>query len=214
MESKSSTTTEKRRREIAMAFYNCAREKGISATTTRDIAREAGVKQGLLYHYFKDREDMIEEMVVSIANDHVDNFVKNLEMSGSPVDALDAATDFLISEEMIRDNGSLFYDIWSEAKRNERVARAMERTYNIFRKTIFRFLHDSAIADGMTYADINNLASIIMAIFEGVFLQWDFDRTNVDLPALKDISKTMVRSYVESKSNARISVQDDKKKKA
>lgn len=33
--------------------------KGFSASTTKDIAREAGVTDGLIYHYFKSKQDLI-----------------------------------------------------------------------------------------------------------------------------------------------------------
>lgn len=34
-------------------------EKGFVGSTTKDIAREAGVTDGLIYHYFKSKEDLL-----------------------------------------------------------------------------------------------------------------------------------------------------------
>jgi len=49
------------REMIARAALECILEKGVAATSTRDICVAAGVSRGALYSYFKSREDLIAE---------------------------------------------------------------------------------------------------------------------------------------------------------
>lgn len=44
--------------KIKMAALNLFNEKGYSATTTREIANEVGIKSSTLYFYFKSKEDI------------------------------------------------------------------------------------------------------------------------------------------------------------
>ncbi len=37
---------------------------GLEGTTTKDIAREAGVSSGLLYHYYKSKEELLLDVVM------------------------------------------------------------------------------------------------------------------------------------------------------
>lgn len=47
---------EERREQILDAAIRIFCEKGFAGTTIRDIAREVGVTEGLLYHYFESKE--------------------------------------------------------------------------------------------------------------------------------------------------------------
>ena len=38
-------------------------ERGLKATTVRDIADSAGILSGSLYHHFKSKEQMVEEVM-------------------------------------------------------------------------------------------------------------------------------------------------------
>jgi len=55
--------SEERRRQIlaaAMGVFAC---KGYTGATNKDIAREAGVTSGLIYHYFADKRALFEAVV-------------------------------------------------------------------------------------------------------------------------------------------------------
>jgi len=49
-----------RRRELLDAAANVFARKGFHASRVGDIAEEAGVAHGLLYHYFRSKEDVLE----------------------------------------------------------------------------------------------------------------------------------------------------------
>src|SRR5215217_6740993 len=51
---------EERRRAILDAAVRVFARKGAHATRVGDIAAEAGVSHGLLYHYFRSKEDVLE----------------------------------------------------------------------------------------------------------------------------------------------------------
>jgi AcrR family transcriptional regulator len=49
---------------------------GVAKVTTRLIAREAGVAEGLIYHYFKDKAELIHEVIEQHINDVRDTVEK------------------------------------------------------------------------------------------------------------------------------------------
>ena len=49
---------EERREQILDAAIRIFCEKGFAGTTIRDIAREVGVTEGLLYHYFESKDQL------------------------------------------------------------------------------------------------------------------------------------------------------------
>jgi AcrR family transcriptional regulator len=53
----------KNRQNIIGATERLLQTKGLAQMTTRNIAREAGVAEGLIYHHFKDKAELIQEVV-------------------------------------------------------------------------------------------------------------------------------------------------------
>ncbi len=51
---------EQTRQKIVMAALKAFGEKGYSSTTVSQIAKEAGISKGLIYHYFSGKEDVLK----------------------------------------------------------------------------------------------------------------------------------------------------------
>ena len=51
------------RQNIICATERLLQTHGLARLTTREIAREAGVAEGLIYHHFKDKAELIHEVV-------------------------------------------------------------------------------------------------------------------------------------------------------
>ncbi len=64
-----------KRQRIIDAAVNLFSEKGYHGATTALISKEAGVSQGLLFHYFRDKEDLF----TSIVKDKYNTFTGELE---------------------------------------------------------------------------------------------------------------------------------------
>ncbi|HJT57159.1 MAG TPA: helix-turn-helix domain-containing protein, partial [Ktedonobacteraceae bacterium] len=54
---------EDRREQIIDAAMHVFAEKGFVRATNKDIAREAGITPGLIYHYFDSKEALLKAIV-------------------------------------------------------------------------------------------------------------------------------------------------------
>ncbi len=54
-------------------------EKGFAATKVEDVARRAGVSKGLLYLYFKTKEDLFKAVIRNFVSPKVDALIVNIE---------------------------------------------------------------------------------------------------------------------------------------
>lgn len=85
-----------RRRAILDAATQVFAEKGFHSARVSDIAAEAGVAHGLVYHYFDSKEQMLNEMfterwsLLLAALDHAD------ENLATPREKLTAAASFIV----------------------------------------------------------------------------------------------------------------------
>ena len=61
--------------KIIESFFSLMKEKDFHSITTAEIARNAEVTEGLIYKYFKDKKDLLYQVL----NDHFSEFLAKIE---------------------------------------------------------------------------------------------------------------------------------------
>ena len=72
---------EDRPQEITAAAFAAFAEKGFTATKVEDVARRAGVSKGLLYLYFRTKEELFKAVIRSVVTPRVDELTRTLDKS-------------------------------------------------------------------------------------------------------------------------------------
>lgn len=57
------TVVEDRREQIIEAALRVFARKGFNGSTNKDIAKEAGITPGLIYHYFESKDDLLKAAI-------------------------------------------------------------------------------------------------------------------------------------------------------
>jgi len=70
---------EDRPQEITAAALEAFAEKGYSATRVTDVAERAGVSKGLLYLYFKTKEELFKAVIKSFVSPRIDALKAEIE---------------------------------------------------------------------------------------------------------------------------------------
>ena len=70
-----------RPQEITAAAFAAFAENGYTATKVEDVARRAGVSKGLLYLYFKTKEELFKAVIRSVVSSRVDELTRALDTS-------------------------------------------------------------------------------------------------------------------------------------
>lgn len=63
-------------------------ERGLHATPTSAITKEAGVSAGILFHYFKTKDDLIDELYVSLKKEYTASILNDLDKINSDIGKL------------------------------------------------------------------------------------------------------------------------------
>ena len=63
-------------------------KRGLHATPTSAISKEAGVSAGILFHYFKTKDDLIDELYVSIKKEYTSSILNDLDKINSDLGKL------------------------------------------------------------------------------------------------------------------------------
>ena len=70
---------EKRPQEITEAAFQAFAEKGYAATRVEEVAKRAGVSKGLLYLYFKTKEELFKAVIRGVVIRRVDALIAAVE---------------------------------------------------------------------------------------------------------------------------------------
>jgi AcrR family transcriptional regulator len=77
---------ESRRGQIREAAIRLFSRKGFDATTLEDVARDADVSVGLIYRYFKGKEDLLFSTILDIQEDYTREIPKAAEQGCTPLE--------------------------------------------------------------------------------------------------------------------------------
>lgn len=140
--------------------------KGYSGTKIMDIVREAGLSSGAVYGRFGSKEDLLMEAVL----DQVGKSVVAGRLDGTVVQVINTASD--ASGEL--DAGeALRLEAFVAARREAKVAAAIDKMRKQARGTTIQALIEQAIETGMAHpdADFDSVIYLFETLSLGLLLQ-------------------------------------------
>ena len=109
---------EKRRRQLIDATMKCIARKGMGSTTLGDVAKEAGLSQGIVNLHFESKDNLLRETLGTLVNEYREQFEKTLDRSGpSPADKLLALMQLDLRPSICdRRKLAIWFAFWGEVK--------------------------------------------------------------------------------------------------
>lgn len=143
-------------------------EKGFHQATTADLAKEAGVSMGLLYRYFKNKEDL----VLQFAGRERDETLRRIEAFAEADDwasSLDGLIDVLVAEAFQVEYARLTFEVVAEASRNQVLRERLMADDLTLRRALTAALRRhqarSTLGAGLNAAMV---AEVVTALFDGL----------------------------------------------
>lgn len=183
---------EERREQILDAAIRIFCVKGFAGTSIRDIAREVGVTEGLLYHYF-DSKEALEQACWKERTWRAQLERILSEATGKPLIAVlrELVTDFLGT---LRQHADLIRINAAESIRNPEMAAEHLNKIEDNHNRLVGFLQErQALGEIRADADIEMPAALLMGCAYSLFLLWG----NMDEAAWNMRVQALARSGVD-----------------
>ncbi|MCV7253961.1 TetR family transcriptional regulator KstR2 [Mycolicibacterium fluoranthenivorans] len=143
-----------RRDELLELAATMFAERGLKATTVRDIADSAGILSGSLYHHFKSKEQMVEEVLRDFLDWLFAKYEQIAATEASPLERLKGL--FLTSFEAIEHRHAQVVIYQDEAKRLSSLPQfAFVDKRNREQRNMWLDLLNQGIADGSFRPDLD-----------------------------------------------------------
>ncbi len=180
--SRRTASRETRRRQLIDATLKCIARKGMGNTTLGDVAREAGLSQGIVNLHFESKDNLLTETLRTLANEYREQFDKTLEKSGpDPAGALLALVQMDLKPKLIdRQKLAIWFAFWGEVKSRPTYRKICDE-YDRYYDSVITGLCAEVIADG-AYANVTPeaAAEALTSMTNGLWLsclisprEWD-----------------------------------------
>lgn len=185
--------TEARRNQVLDAATTCFVAGGFHRTSMQELAKAARMSVGHIYHYFANKEAIIEAIVQRDLDDFLE-LIEELYEAGNPAEGLVARTDEGVDVMLDPTRAALRVEVLAEGSRNARLAAAMHRTDRIVRDQLRAALASARPAgtppnDG----DLDARIEVMLALFEGLTCR-RLQHDSLDRDAIIRMTKVAMRA--------------------
>lgn len=154
-------------RSAANLFY----QKGYGDTSIREIGAKSGVSNSIIYHYFKDKEDMLFEIIKTASDDLIQTLREIDKRVSDPVECLRemlTSHTVLFSIKRKKESKALVVDLyWLRGKRLEEVRNIQREVYTLYMKKLEEIKARGLLED----IDLAVLNFSIFGVING-FFRW------------------------------------------
>ena len=170
-----------RKLQIVSATIKCISRCGYHNFSMQDVAKTAGVSKGIIHYYFLNKDDLMTAVLEQVSDNIQQVLRTNLERSSGPAEKLETFLSVCLSVvKDIREYYQVHMDFWTQINQKNDVKLLVAEHYRSFRSTCIAIL-DQGVKEGV-FQKICTLsyASYILAIIDGISLQWLFDHDAFD----------------------------------
>ena len=165
-----------RREAIVDAAIEVAMEKGLGATTVRDVAGRMGSSSGLIHHYFESMDLVLASAFQRVADHDLATSRDALARLGDPVTQLAHFVNTYFSPD--RDPAFQFWlDAWSEAGRNGALQQASSSLNVEWQQTLLTIIESGVDSGDFECSDPVGASWSILSLLDGLALQIVAHRT-------------------------------------
>jgi TetR/AcrR family fatty acid metabolism transcriptional regulator len=171
-----------RKAQIIRATIECIARYGYNNFSMQDVARIADVSKGIIHYYFLNKEDLMMTVLEKVAGDIEGMLASISEKTVNPVDAIKLLVRicFGIVKEK-REYYCINMDFWTQINQKEKVRLAIAKHYSTFRIAAAAMIQSGIDSGAFKVSNSGHAASIIIAMVDGLSLQWLFDENTFEL---------------------------------
>jgi TetR/AcrR family transcriptional regulator, fatty acid metabolism regulator protein len=168
-------STTERKTSIINATIECITQYGYNNFSMQDIAYKAHVSKGIIHYYFLNKEDLMMAVLEKVSAD-IESLLQAKQDVEDPIQQLIQILDicFLIVKEK-KAYYCINMDFWIQINQNPNIRSEIAKHYSKFRACLIHIIKYGVQKGVFKSTNPIYSASLILAIVDGIALQWLFD---------------------------------------
>jgi AcrR family transcriptional regulator len=183
-----------RRDQIIWALYECLSEKGHEKVTIKGIAEQAGLPHGVIHYYFKSKDEIVSALVEALQIKYETVLSERISsVSSSRKALLETAVDYLAEQHVFDARlNRVFYNLVQMAFERSSIGKSLRKALRKYRNDIIQTL---CLSDNKEETTIQ--AAVIVAIVEGLALQWMIEPGFLNREQLKAMLTRTIENFLK-----------------
>ncbi len=170
------------RERLLEAAIVCLRERGYARTTSRDLVAASGTNLASIGYHFGSKERLLNVAVGEAFQRWLKPLIALAAEPGpaTPLERLRRSVAGVM--DSLEENRALVaacLEAWAQLARSEDLRTEMAASYDDFHRTIAATTREAFAEIGATDVDVDALAALIIALFDGLLVQWQLDPERV-----------------------------------
>lgn len=183
---------------LLRSTYRLVSQRGVHRVSLEDVAELSGVSKGLVLYHFKTKERLILATMRWALSSTAERIRGAMAVAHSPESKVLAMIDAIwVSPETNRAFYLTYVDLAAHAARNESFTELSETFHSIVDLLYADAVRDGVAAGAFAVDDVDEAATVVRAIIDGLFLQWMQDRSWIRRhAAYRGVCKHAVLAYL------------------
>ena len=163
-----------RREQLIRATLKCIARSGIIGTTLADVAREAGLSQGIVNLHFQSKANLLNETLGYLSDDYMAGLNRALDGAGaSPVERLTAIVEADFSPALFkRTKIAVWYAFQGEAKYRPTYRKICRDRDADIHRMMAAIVREIVREGGYEDVDAQVVVDALTALTEGLWLRF------------------------------------------
>ncbi|USK35966.1 TetR/AcrR family transcriptional regulator [Bacillus sp. F19] len=173
---------DERKEQIMEAALKVFARRGIIGTKMSMIATEAGISPGLLYRYFKSKDELFTTLVKQAIEESASEMQNVYKLPGSPIDKIRTLTEATLDE-----NGQLYFMLIHQARTSDEVPEEAKRLIEQYSMKTYVDQLEPLFVEGqkanqIASGDPRKLISCYLAVLSGLMTLNIHEDENYQIP--------------------------------
>ncbi len=183
-----------RREQILNGLYKSIVKKGFLKTSITDISKMSRVARGIIHYYFKNKEEMLYELMKQLSINYVNGLTRYIKKYHTPIEKLNAFVDYhlLREEEDLYGLMAVWIEYWGQSIRNKKVNSIIYSLQDNIRKILNTIMREGIERGDFIDGNSEAVSAIFLGVMEGTMLQWRVNRESVNLKNVYEELKKII----------------------
>jgi len=188
-----------RREQIVRATVRCLSRDGYARLTMKRVAREAGVSQGILHYYFRDKRAILVATLEAVVADLDRRVAAAQRRGGRDANARLAALVGVCVDSAVRrrELWAVFIEFWGEMLHDRRLAEINADQYARMRGLVGALVAQGIREGRFRRVDARAAGAVVLGLVDGVSLQVLFDPGALTPTTATRLCVEAARRYLE-----------------
>lgn len=182
-----------RKEQIVRATVECITKHGYHNFSMQDVAKTAGVSKGIIHYYFLNKDELMMCVLDKVAGDIERVLMQEMDTSNDPWRKMEIFIE--VCFDVVRNTKEYYQvnmDFWTQINQKTEIRKVIADHYAKFREAAARVVREGIDKGAFRKLDASAFASYVIAVIDGLSLQWLFDERVYDYDQMSKNASSLI----------------------